>query len=172
MYCETQQLHELSEDITTTCRMEGYIEKLPVGQTKASLIKGWKRRYFRAKEGNLFYYESLVIVDIGTCSVRAGLLPEGDGPITAPQIFFPTICAKNKHDPSKKLYGYEALSPHVRENSTISFPIRNSVKMDRLGLNLEATADILEKVFDELGIDPSRFTVVMVTIEISELKER
>ncbi|XP_071478060.1 uncharacterized protein [Diadema antillarum] len=37
--------------------MEGYMEKLPMGRRRASLIKKWKKRYFRAKAGNLFYYE-------------------------------------------------------------------------------------------------------------------
>ena len=37
--------------------MEGYMEKLPMGRRRASLIKKWKKRYFRAKNGNLFYYE-------------------------------------------------------------------------------------------------------------------
>lgn len=35
----------------------GYLEKLPVSQTKKTLLKGYKRRYFRAIDGNLYYYE-------------------------------------------------------------------------------------------------------------------
>ena len=35
----------------------GYLEKLPVTQTKKSILKGYKRRYFRAIDGNLYYYE-------------------------------------------------------------------------------------------------------------------
>ena len=38
-------------------RHSGYLEKLPVAQTKKTLLKGYKRRYFRAIEGNLYYYE-------------------------------------------------------------------------------------------------------------------
>ena len=38
-------------------RQSGYLEKLPVAQTKKTLLKGYKRRYFRAIEGNLYYYE-------------------------------------------------------------------------------------------------------------------
>ena len=37
--------------------MEGYMEKLPMGRRRASFIKKWKKRYFRSKQGNLFYYE-------------------------------------------------------------------------------------------------------------------
>ncbi|XP_077998616.1 uncharacterized protein LOC144451598 [Glandiceps talaboti] len=234
MYCQTQQYKDDEDDHSSNlCRMEGYIEKLPVGQSKASLMKGWKRRYFRAKEGNLFYYDdnhtkkvsgfvqlmgstikdagnkmleildlkgrmlllkfgstteledwkaalmaeakegdwkqsdspnkAIVVVDIGTCSVRAGIIPSGDETVTAPQLFFPTICAKDKTNPSKTFYGFEALPPNVRQKSNLSFPIRHSVKMDRLGLNLEAIKDIFEKVFNDLGIDPTKYTIVMVT---------
>ncbi|XP_070576743.1 uncharacterized protein [Ptychodera flava] len=236
LYCQTQELPQGSDDGSIgTCRMEGYIEKLPIGQSKATLMKGWKRRYFRAKEGNLFYYEdnqkkkpigfvqlmgstitdsgnktleirdekgrlillkfgstaeiedwkvaliaearegdwkptntaskSIVIVDIGTCSVRAGILPdiESEQAVTAPQLFFPTICATDKKDESKKYYGFEALPPEVREKCQLSFPIRHSMKMDRLGLNMAAITDVFEKVFEELAINPTQYTVVVVT---------
>ncbi len=39
-------------------RYFGYLEKLPVNQSKATPFKGFKRRYFRAVDGNLYYYES------------------------------------------------------------------------------------------------------------------
>lgn len=42
---------------TGECSMEGYMDKLPMGRRRASLIKKWKRRYFRCKKGNIFYYE-------------------------------------------------------------------------------------------------------------------
>ena len=35
----------------------GYLQKLPVSQTKRTILKGYKRRYFRAIDGNLYYYE-------------------------------------------------------------------------------------------------------------------
>ena len=37
----------------------GYLHKLPVDQTKKNILKGYKRRYFRAIDGNLYYYEDL-----------------------------------------------------------------------------------------------------------------
>ena len=37
--------------------MEGYMEKLPMNKKKATLLKTWKRRYFKAKDGNVYYYE-------------------------------------------------------------------------------------------------------------------
>ena len=45
-----------SVDNTRHC---GYLEKLPVIKTKRSVLKGYKRRYFRAIEGYLYYYEDL-----------------------------------------------------------------------------------------------------------------
>ena len=37
--------------------MEGYMEKLPTNKKKATLLKTWKRRYFKTKEGKLYYFE-------------------------------------------------------------------------------------------------------------------
>ncbi|ELT96564.1 hypothetical protein CAPTEDRAFT_227200, partial [Capitella teleta] len=38
--------------------MEGYMEKLPLNKRKATLLKTWKRRYFKANAGSLCYFES------------------------------------------------------------------------------------------------------------------
>ncbi len=43
--------------------MEGYMEKLPVNKKKATLLKTWKRRYFKAEDGVLYYYEVGVFVN-------------------------------------------------------------------------------------------------------------
>ena len=58
----------------------GYLEKLPVAQTKKSILKGYKRRYFRAIEGNLYYYEdrlserALGFLKLGDCKLV--IIPE------------------------------------------------------------------------------------------------
>ena len=39
--------------------MEGLMEKLPMNKKKATLLKTWKRRFFRAADGWLHYYEVL-----------------------------------------------------------------------------------------------------------------
>ena len=41
--------------------MEGLMEKLPMNKKKATLLKTWKRRFFRAKDGWLHYYEVFVV---------------------------------------------------------------------------------------------------------------
>eukprot|EP00118_Oscarella_pearsei_P001325 m.7147 g.7147 ORF g.7147 m.7147 type:complete len:1672 (+) comp17893_c0_seq1:82-5097(+) len=38
-------------------RAEAYLDKLPLNQRKPSLLHGWKKRYFKATDGNLFYYD-------------------------------------------------------------------------------------------------------------------
>lgn len=39
--------------------MEGYLEKLPISKAKDTFLKTWKRRYFKAHNGTLHYYESV-----------------------------------------------------------------------------------------------------------------
>jgi len=45
------------EDEFCYINMEGYMEKLPTNKKKATLLKTWKRRYFKTKEGKLYYFE-------------------------------------------------------------------------------------------------------------------
>ncbi|KAK6993657.1 actin [Biomphalaria glabrata] len=52
-------MDEVVEDISHQyITMEGLMEKLPINKKKATLLKTWKRRYFKAKDGWLHYYES------------------------------------------------------------------------------------------------------------------
>ena len=37
--------------------IEGWLEKLPSGRKKATFWNAWKRRYFKAKDGFLYYYQ-------------------------------------------------------------------------------------------------------------------
>ena len=61
-------------------RHYGYLEKLPVAQTKRNILKGYKRRYFRAVDGNLYYYEdrlserALGFLKLENC--RVSIVPE------------------------------------------------------------------------------------------------
>ncbi|XP_037070966.1 actin-like isoform X2 [Pollicipes pollicipes] len=38
--------------------IEGWLEKLPSGRKKATFWNAWKRRYFKAKDGFLYYYQT------------------------------------------------------------------------------------------------------------------
>ena len=40
-----------------SARYYGYLEKLPKNTMKASMMKGWKRRYFRVMDDKIYYYE-------------------------------------------------------------------------------------------------------------------
>ncbi|ESO89889.1 hypothetical protein LOTGIDRAFT_164583 [Lottia gigantea] len=52
-------IEETAEDISYQyVSMEGFMEKLPMNKKKATLLKTWKRRFFKAKDGWLHYYES------------------------------------------------------------------------------------------------------------------
>ncbi|XP_063444872.1 uncharacterized protein LOC134725177 isoform X2 [Mytilus trossulus] len=52
---------DTSEDISHQfVNMEGLMEKLPMNKKKATLLKTWKRRFFRAKDGWLHYYEGIL----------------------------------------------------------------------------------------------------------------
>lgn len=51
---------DTTEDVSHKfVNMEGLMEKLPMNKKKATLLKTWKRRFFRAKDGWLHYYEGL-----------------------------------------------------------------------------------------------------------------
>ena len=50
--CDLQSENEL-----TYVNVEGYMEKLPLNKKKATLLKTWKKRYFKAFNGHLYYYE-------------------------------------------------------------------------------------------------------------------
>ena len=70
----------------------------------------------------------MVVIDVGSCSVRAGVL--GEVP-ALPQLFFPTVVAVDRA--SKQEYvGFEVATPSVRANSDIFFPVRPSVKVDKV----------------------------------------
>ena len=57
LYADFRRVARSSSSSVDNARHSGYMEKLPVAQTKKTLLKGYKRRYFRAIEGNLYYYE-------------------------------------------------------------------------------------------------------------------
>ncbi|KAH9496313.1 actin [Bulinus truncatus] len=49
-----EEIDDISHQYIT---MEGLMEKLPINKKKATLLKTWKRRYFKAQDGWLHYYE-------------------------------------------------------------------------------------------------------------------
>ncbi|XP_053378096.1 uncharacterized protein LOC123530617 isoform X2 [Mercenaria mercenaria] len=56
---EVRMMPDNIEDISHKfIGMEGLMEKLPMNKKKATLLKTWKRRFFRAQDGWLHYYET------------------------------------------------------------------------------------------------------------------
>ncbi|XP_076304014.1 uncharacterized protein LOC143222053 isoform X3 [Tachypleus tridentatus] len=225
-----------SEDVqenTEYINIEGYLEKLPSGRKKVTYWNPWKLKYFCAKDGFLYSYDSIqsekpsqklqlmggvievldsnvigiddkkghyvvvrchneeetddwlqslqtqcrenfhmtfiqpvkypmkchkdvIIVDLGSCSIRAGILM--DHP-TLPQVFFPTVCATNKHYSKKQVFGIEALKPNVRFCSNLSFPVSPSAKITKYNMDVEKLSGIFKKVFQELNVDPRKYKV-------------
>lgn len=101
------------------------------------------------------FYEDVILIDIGSCSVRAGILCNQP---TLPQVYFPTVCAKDRTT-GEIVYGIEALRPSVRKNSTLKFPLKPSAKITKFTVNMEAVAGILGRVFVDLNVDPSDYQV-------------
>ena len=218
-----------------SARHFGYLEKLPTGQSKASVLKGWKRRYFRAQEGNIYYYDDrtqekalgfvrlstariilipeknqiqivekgsknsimlrapdsqdllawhraleleavhptppapqsplfrienpVLIVDIGACSVRAGLSREN----AYPEVFFPAVCSLDARSFEVLDCGYNALLPQNRYGAHQIYPRKTSLRMDKHDTNLKIKAvdGILTTILERLDVDPQSTQVLL-----------
>ena len=80
------------------------------------------------KSCSVCWLQRVVIVDIGSCSVRAGVL--GEIP-SLPQLFFPTVVAVDQAT-QHEYVGFEVAAPAVRANCDIIFPVRPSIKIDKV----------------------------------------
>jgi actin-related protein len=96
---------------------------------------------------------SIVVVDLGGASVRAGLC--GPQPCL-PRLFFPSLMAVNPDNQHDKVFGFDALRPEIRARYTISSPLLPSKKVDKYSVDLVALCGLLLKVFQELRVDPKR----------------
>ena len=212
-----------------SCRYAGYLDKLPVNQSKPAVMKGWKHRYFRVTRGSLFYYddektqkaisfvrltdariilhqESLkveinekngnfiflraetrddvtalhralqlesvhptlahrlslspvrstptIIIDLGSCSVRAGLLSDDN----YPQLFFPNVCAFNND--SLVACGSDSLLPSTRGESRLVYPRRHRLRMDSTVSVRDCFTAIVEDICKRLDIKPEKCNVI------------
>ncbi|XP_064607128.1 uncharacterized protein LOC135471735 isoform X1 [Liolophura sinensis] len=231
-------LDETTEDLSHRfISMEGVMEKLPMGKRKSTLLKTWKRRYFKAADGWLHYYEhnnyekpchsfqlmggsievldsrilgiddgrghylmvrcptpndfenwrvslesqttdnvkavhvrpvlnsqphpskKVVIIDIGSASVRAGILGKE---ASLPQVFFPTVVAK-KTSSGECVVGFDAYRPDIRNQSTLHYPIRPSVKVDKFNIDMSLLPYVFDKIFSDLKVDSKCYWVLLST---------
>ena len=248
LYCDYKQ-----GVVTTTnpsgeaARHYGYLDKLPTNRTKANVMTKWKRRYFRAQEGNIYYYQDrtanralgfihltsarvvpipekmqiqiipkngksimlkapdmdefqtwhrallleaahptlvapsspkhaienpTVIIDVGACSVRAGLVRED----SYPEIFFPAVCSFDIETYDVIECGHAALLPDNRIKAQQVYPRKTSLRMDRqrteINLPLKAMDAIISNVVMQLDIDPQASQLIMTLSPTTPEKER
>lgn len=225
----------------------GYLDKLPTNRTKANVMTKWKRRYFRAQEGNIYYYQDrraeralgfihlqssrvipipeklqlqiipkdgksimlkvpdkdelqawhrallleaahptliapsspkpalenpIIIIDIGACSVRAGLVREDP----YPEIFFPAVCSFDAKSFDVIECGLPALLPDNRFKAHQVYPRKVSLRMDRqrseANLPLKAMDAIVSTIMMQLDIDPQAAQLIMTLPPTAPEQER
>uniref|UniRef100_T1ILG7 PH domain-containing protein n=1 Tax=Strigamia maritima TaxID=126957 RepID=T1ILG7_STRMM len=101
------------------------------------------------------FYEDVLIIDLGSSSVRAGILCNQP---TLPQIFFPTVSSIDR-ETAHRIYGAEALSPTHKTSGSVNFPLRPSTKITRFSVDFNAVVGLLTKVFTDLNVDPTEFQI-------------
>ena len=226
----------------------GYLDKLPTNRSKANVMTKWKRRYFRAQEGNVYYYQDrraeralgfihlmsarvvpipeklqiqiipkdgksimlkapdmdelqawhrallleaahptmiapsspkpalenpTIIIDIGACSVRAGLVREDP----YPEIFFPAVCSFDAETFDLIECGHAALLPDNRYKAHQVYPRKVSLRMDRqrsseVNLPLKAMDAIINTIVMQMDIDPQVAQLVMTLPPTTPEQER
>ena len=223
-------------------RYSGHLDKLPVNQRKPTVMKGWKRRYFRLTRGSLFYYDdesstkatsfirladskivihpdsvkieiiekgsgnfimlraeskeelttwhrvlqleavhptmthrlslsptrstTILILDLGSCSVRAGLANDN----TYPQLFFPNVCAVK--DERVIACGIEALLPSMRRHVKLIYPCRHRVRLDANLPIKESFQCIIETTCKNLQLEPQNSSaLVCISPVMSEAEQ-
>ncbi|GFU37876.1 actin [Nephila pilipes] len=100
-------------------------------------------------------HQNVIIIDLGSCSTRAGILM--DQP-TLPFIFFPSVCAIHKVT-GNRVYGKEALQSDIRQNSNLSFPLRPSVKIIQHSIDVDLVSGLFKKIFHDLQVNPAEYTI-------------
>ena len=90
-----------------------------------------------------------IIIDIGSCSIRAGLAGED----AYPQIFFPSVCVMS---PDNKIlaYGCNALLPYERGQGKLVYPGRHRNRMDIAVATRHFYQHVLEMVCKSLHVEP------------------
>ncbi|GFY66044.1 actin [Trichonephila inaurata madagascariensis] len=100
-------------------------------------------------------HRNVVIIDLGSCSTRAGILM--DQP-TLPFLFFPSVCAIHKVT-GNRVYGKEALQNDIRQNSNLSFPLRPSVQILQHSIDVDLVGGLFKKIFRDLNVNPTEYTI-------------
>lgn len=76
-------------------------------------------------------FRDTLIIDIGSCSVRAGIL---SSQATLPQLFFPSVVATDRES-RRQVWGQDALAPETRISGSLSFPMKPSHRISKVRRN-------------------------------------
>ncbi|XP_052824809.1 uncharacterized protein LOC106882864 isoform X3 [Octopus bimaculoides] len=103
-------------------------------------------------------YKNVLIVEMGSMSVRAGILKEN---VTLPQIFFPSVVAVN-HSEKKHFVGFEAYKPKNRLSSKIIHLFGLSDKVNKFKIEYDIFPSVFTAIFQDLKIKPPDYQVMLV----------
>ncbi|KAL9960225.1 hypothetical protein ACROYT_G033653 [Oculina patagonica] len=98
-----------------------------------------------------------IIIDLGSSAIKAGFAQED----AWPQVIFPCVIAVDKENAENCKYGHDALLPETRKTSRLQFPLRKSLKIDKLKVEILDLIGIFEHLFDKLKVNPSKHKVIM-----------
>ena len=123
--------------------------------------------------------KKVLIVDIGTCSIRAGLF--GNEP-KLPKLFIPTVCAKDLNNNRYKV-GFDAFDFLMSSSapstidlhksmstwslastcSPLIFPLKTRGSIDKLNFDIDSIEAILAYVVETLNLSCPDYQIVVVT---------
>ncbi|KAK0397850.1 hypothetical protein QR680_002304 [Steinernema hermaphroditum] len=101
--------------------------------------------------------EKIAIIELGSCSIRGGVLTMDP---SLPQSFFPAIGCVSED--GSIAVGADALRPEVRATGQLVQPIpATDPAVERYNMNKPVVRECLQKVVDDLQIDPKRYKVLL-----------
>ncbi|KAI6217973.1 hypothetical protein M3Y99_01738700 [Aphelenchoides fujianensis] len=105
------------------------------------------------------YTQKVAFIEIGTCSVRAGI--QTNKP-SLPQSFFPAVACISD-DSNELTVGIDALRPDVRRRGRLHRPLEDGdgTTAERVRLNQRVVEACVRKVVDDLKLQPNNFKVLL-----------
>ncbi|KAI1713279.1 actin domain-containing protein [Ditylenchus destructor] len=105
------------------------------------------------------YTHKVVLIELGTCSVRAGILTNKP---SLPQTFFPAVGCVTAA--GEVFVGIDAFKPDIRSQGVLQSPIQTAEHqnlVERYKLNKVVLEACLRKVLTDLRVDPSQYKVLL-----------
>ncbi|XP_022669655.1 uncharacterized protein LOC111253835 isoform X2 [Varroa destructor] len=105
-------------------------------------------------------HKRCLVLDLGSCSVRAGILMDQ---ATLPQVYFPSFLAIDKT--SKRAYfGEDALNENIRKNCRLIFPLASVDKVTKLTMDTTYLTHLVNKVLKDLRLSQAELTEYNVQV--------